>query len=91
MSAQGSFTFSQVNASKATAAISEKKGAGTITELIALAQKSRGWVFRDGWPPQRAQLSATCELIVLVPTLWRGRCRPGPTTTCAPIPFRRAG
>jgi hypothetical protein len=61
----------------------------TVSELIALAQKSPGWNFRD-CPPQRITLGY-CELVVLVPTLWRGRCRALPAKTGAPIPFRRAG
>jgi len=48
----------------------------SIESIIALAQKNQGWNFRE-YPPQRAILAGGCELIVLVPTLWRGyRCTP---------------
>jgi len=61
-----------------------------LESLLALAQRTQGWNFREH-PPQRAVLPGGCELIVVPPWLWRPRCGPRPFPECAPIPFRRAG
>lgn len=45
----------------------------SISDLLELAQKTKGWPFRD-YPPQRAKLIGGCELIVIPPWLWRRRC-----------------
>jgi hypothetical protein len=61
-----------------------------LDRLLATAQKTPGWNFRE-WPPIRARLGK-CELIVIVPILWRGlRCSPRPTAPFELIPLRRAG
>ena len=44
-----------------------------LENLLAMAEKTQGWNFRE-WPPQRAQLTERCELIVIPPWLWRRRC-----------------
>lgn len=59
-----------------------------LDDLLGLAQKSRGWVFRE-YPPQRAHLRGNCELIVIPPWLWRGRCRPRPASTGELVSFHK--
>jgi hypothetical protein len=64
-----------------------------VTELesmLALAERSQGWNFRE-YPPQRMRLRGNCELIVVPPWLWRPRVGPRPRPVCAPIPFRKVG
>jgi len=59
-----------------------------LEALLAGAQKTRGWNNRF-LPPQVLTLQGGCQLIVLVPTLWRGRCRPRPAGCChAAVPLR---
>lgn len=61
-----------------------------LDNMLALAQKTPGWNFRDH-PPQRADLPGGCELIVVPPWLWRPRVGPRPRPVCPPIPFRKVG
>jgi hypothetical protein len=44
-----------------------------LENLLALAEKTQGWNFRE-YPPQYAKLIGGCELIVIPPWLWRRRC-----------------
>jgi len=60
-----------------------------IDVLINLAQRSRGWVFRE-YPPQRARLHGGCELIVIPAWLWRPRPRLQAVVRAEVIPMRRA-
>lgn len=65
--------------------------ASELDDLLALAERSQGWNFRE-YPPQRMRLRGNCELIVVPPWLWRPRLRlVQPRPECPPIPFRRAG
>ncbi|WP_395117735.1 hypothetical protein ACFCQI_14215 [Rhodanobacter sp. FW102-FHT14D06] len=61
-----------------------------LESMLALAERSQGWNFRE-YPPQRMRLRGNCELIVVPPWLWRPRVGPRPRPVCAPIPFRKAG
>jgi hypothetical protein len=61
----------------------------TLDELLRWAARGKGWAFRE-YPPQRKTLAGGCELIVVVPVLWRGRITPRPTTPCERIEFPRA-
>jgi hypothetical protein len=61
-----------------------------LESLLALAERSRGWAFRE-YPPQRMKLRGNCELIVVPPWLWRPRVGPRPRAVCPPIPFRKVG
>ncbi len=61
-----------------------------LESMLALAQKTPGWNFRE-YPPQRADLPGGCELVAVPPWLWRPRVGPRPRPVCAPIPFRKAG
>jgi len=62
-----------------------------IDEMVKLAQRSRGWAFRE-YPPQRAKLRGNCELIVIPAWLWRPRPRLQLVReTHRVIPLRRAG
>jgi len=60
-----------------------------IDALINLAQRSRGWVFRE-YPPQRARLRGGCELIVIPAWLWRPRPRLQDVVRAEVIQMRRA-
>ena len=59
-------------------------------DLLALAQKSQGWAFRE-YPPQYARLTGGCVLVVVPPWLWRPRVGPRPLPAGPPVPLRRAG
>lgn len=61
-----------------------------LDKLLALAERSRGWAFRE-CPPQRMRLRGGCELVVIPPWLWRPRVGPRPRPVCPPIPFRKVG
>lgn len=59
-----------------------------LAALLNSAKKSPGWNGRFA-PPQSVSLDGGCQLVVLVPTLWRGRCRPRPAGCClAAVPLR---
>jgi len=60
-----------------------------IDALINLAQRSRGWVFRE-YPPQRARLRGGCELIVIPAWLWRPRPHLQEVVRAEVIQMRRA-
>ena len=60
-----------------------------LTKLIALAQRTSGWNFRE-YRPQCAPLVGGYRLIVVPPWLWRPRAGSRPRPMCAPILMRRA-
>lgn len=61
-----------------------------IDNLIRLAARSQGWVFRE-YPPQRAMLCGGCELIVIPAWLWQPRPQRRHLRPAHVVPLRRAG
>ena len=47
-------------------------GSTELTSILALAQRTPGWNFRE-CPPQRARLQGGCELVMIPAWLWRPR------------------
>jgi len=65
-----------------------------LATLLKWARRSQGWPLRD-YPPQFKRLASGCELIVIVPTLWRPRVGPrrrrgGRLVDLAGVRLRRA-
>lgn len=60
-----------------------------LDTLVAMAQKSPGWNFRE-WPPQRAQIGSGCTLIVVPPWLWRSQRGSVQRYRTQPTPMRRS-
>lgn len=43
----------------------------SLDELLRWAARGKGWAFRE-YPPQFKTLAGGCQLVVIVPVLWRG-------------------